>query len=297
MNEFCLSAVLKEKLYKAEQELGDRDSLIEIDTHMLDAWEYRDDVEVDFAAVSSLAKSIAEKGQAQPIVITRVNDTFQARTNKHVQYVVIAGFRRFLACKKLDRPVQAVVRNYNFEEAIACLISENEKQHVSDFSLGLVCHNLLESNKISEEELCKQVSVSKEELNQLLCFSQVPLSFWSNTANVHHISRKAADIIHKYWRKGEIYQRALSQVAPQIGKTKSFKSWQTALLKIIHGEEEKHKEKPFELLDNGKKLMTVNKNGQIRFYSSIAKNERFDSLRDQIAELALNFYKQSSKKK
>ena len=297
MNEFCLSDVLKEKLYRAEQELGDRDTLIEIDTHMLDAWEYRDDVEIDFAAVDTLAHSIQEKGQSQPIVLTHVNDIFKPRTNPHVQYVVIAGYRRFLACRKLNRPIQAVVRNYNFEEAIACLISENEKHDVSDFSLGLVCHNLLESSKISIEELSQQLKINKGSLKKLLCFADVPLKLWSKTANVHKLSRSAAEKLKSYWVKGKEYQDALLQIAPMIGKTASIKKWEKELLGIVHGHDQKVKDKPFELSKNGKKLMTVNKNGQVKFYAAIAKNDSFKELRDQIADLTLEFYKESEKKK
>lgn len=293
MNEFCLSQVLKEKLYQAEQELGDRDTLIEIDTRMLDAWEYRDDAEINLAAVEALAQSIDEKGQSQPIVITHVNDTFKARKNQHVQYVVVAGYRRYLACKKLNRPVQAVVRNYDFEEAIACLISENEKMDVSDFSLGLVCHNLLASSKISEEELCQQLSINKVGLNKLLTFSQIPVSFWSKTANVHQVSRNAAEKLSHYWHKGKAYQDALFEVAPLIGKTKSIKKWENALLKKIHGEADKKTEKPYELTENGKKLMSVRKNGQVKFYTAITKSDAFNKLQEQIAALTLDFYRKN----
>lgn len=293
MNEFCLSEVLKEKLYQAEQELGDRDTLIEIDTHMLDAWEYRDDIEVDLAQIDALANSINEKGQSQPIVITHVNETFKPRANEHVQYVVIAGFRRYLACKQLDRPIQAVVRNYNFDEAIACLISENEKHDVSDFSFGLVCHNLLESERISEEELCQQVDITKADLKKLLSYSALPLTFWSKTACVHNVNRNAAEKIKKYWDKGERYQNALFQIAPMIGKSTSIKKWENTLLKKIHGTVEKQNAKPFELTENGKKLMSMNKNGQVKFYAAITKDKSFDALREQIAALTLNFYKKN----
>lgn len=296
MNEFCLSEVLKEKLHQAEQELGDRDKLIEIEPHMLDAWEYRDDIEVDLSSVEALANSIREKGQSQPIVVTKANGMFKQKSNTHVQYVVIAGYRRYLACKKLNRHVQAVVRNYTFEQAIACLLSENEKHDVSDFSVGLVCHNLLNSTKISRNELCKNLHITEADLEKLLIFSDIPICFWSKTADVHNISRYAAVVVKKYWNMGQRYRHALDKVAPMIGKTKSTKNWEKAILNQVHGVKEKQLPTPFELSKNGRKLMRV-KNGQVKFYASIANNKGFQKLQDQIAALTLSFYRDNIENK
>ena len=114
-----------------------KDKLDKIHPSEIGSWEYRDRCDFELGNIDELADSIALKGQAQPIILVSVSDVFNAEGGNGCRYIVIAGYRRWLACKSKNMLVDAIVRNMNFDQAIACLVSENEKEKVSDYSKGM----------------------------------------------------------------------------------------------------------------------------------------------------------------
>ena len=80
--------------------LGISSSVIGLQPHKIANWIYRDRSEFELGSIDDLANSIKTKGQAQPIVVVLASETFKARDNPDATYVVIAGYRRWLACLK-----------------------------------------------------------------------------------------------------------------------------------------------------------------------------------------------------
>ena len=72
---------------------------------------------------------------------------YSKQKNSNTKYVVIAGYRRWLACKLIKQDIQVTVKKLSFEDAIACVVDENRKQDVSDYSKGMFYYNVLQSKK------------------------------------------------------------------------------------------------------------------------------------------------------
>ena len=103
------------------------DRVIEVPTSQIDpGWRAR----TDTAEVDALAKSIKRDGQIQPIAL--------CKSKGKRPYELLAGFRRWTACKKLKQPVKAViVANKKAESALRIQMIENiQRRNFSSIEMG-----------------------------------------------------------------------------------------------------------------------------------------------------------------
>lgn len=135
---------LSSKIKESEDELGiklNQQGIIKINPSMIANWEYRDRNETELGDIQHLSNSIKVNGQAQPIIVTHITNDFKAKNeNGNEKYVVIAGYRRWLACKNLNIDVECLIKDISISEAIGILLAENEKENVSDYSKGGLYH-------------------------------------------------------------------------------------------------------------------------------------------------------------
>ena len=102
------------------------EKVLKVDPNDIGNWEYRDRQDFELGDISALSESIETKGQAQPIIIVEASDLFRSSDNSLAKYVVIAGYRRWLACKSKNILIDAMLRRLSFYQAISCCVSENE---------------------------------------------------------------------------------------------------------------------------------------------------------------------------
>ncbi|MFW6000724.1 MAG: ParB/RepB/Spo0J family partition protein [Bacillota bacterium] len=119
-----------------------------------------DQVRHDFSEdrIDSLAKSIAEVGQLQPIVVQKKNN----------HYILIAGERRMRAVKKDGRDKIAAVI---FEEEITPkrfrqiqLIENLQRQDLNPLERAVSINNFIEDNKLSKKEAAEKLGVPRTTL-------------------------------------------------------------------------------------------------------------------------------------
>ena len=120
-------------------------------------------------------------------MVVRPSTSFKPKDDPSARYVVIAGYRRWMACKKYKMDVLAVVRTLTFEQAITVLASENEKETVSEYSKGMFYHTLLSTQKISEQELSQRLNISLSTLQAYLAFPQVPEAIWKAIGDLSRV--------------------------------------------------------------------------------------------------------------
>ena len=171
--------------------------LIRLDHQDIDTWVLRDRKDFELGSIEELALSIKKRGQAQPIVVTKANDKFIAKNNCNAKYIVIAGYRRWLACQKADIKIDAIIKEFTFDQAIECLKSENEKESVSDYSNGMFYYNLKKNHGYTLDKLSKNLGVGITQLHRLISFAEVPSEIWDAIGDMKKVSaRTSAEILH-----------------------------------------------------------------------------------------------------
>ncbi|MEO0387906.1 MAG: plasmid partitioning protein RepB [Pseudomonadota bacterium] len=111
--------------------------------------------------IDTLAKSIEDSGQLVPILV-RPSPIAKGR------YQIAYGHRRWLACRRLGRPVRAVVRNLSDEDLVLAQGGENsERRDLSfieraHFAAALMAHGM------TRTIVGRALGVDKSELTRLL---------------------------------------------------------------------------------------------------------------------------------
>jgi len=220
-DDFLSSVVSKMEETKAgfsriDSSLDDSDSLVKLDPNTVGNWEFRDRQSFELGDIAELSNSIRNKGQAQPIVVVHSNELFKSDDDKHYPYIVIAGYRRWLACKSEGLMIDAIIRKLSFEQAISCLVSENEKVSVSDFSKGMFYKNLLDREKITKKELYERLGLKRTNFDHFLAFSEVSDEVWNSIGDMKSVSARTAYAIKALCQKGDEYKRAIIKISDQI---------------------------------------------------------------------------------
>ena len=280
MKNFSLSDAIQERFQNIEMELGDREHIVKLDSAKLDTWEFRDRKPFEMGSIDDLALSIKNVGQCQPIIVVKSSAIFRPKEDHSAKYVVIAGYRRWMACKKHQIHVLAIIRDLNFDQAISVLVSENEKENVSDYSKGLFYHSLLTSEKISQDQLSRRLNISPVHLSYYLSFSQVPSEIWTAVGDLSRVSAKTSATIRVIAKKGTIYVEALKSIGNKIahgfGEKRIQEAVNTIIDKKLKGTQQEnivdHKIK-----FNGKVIMSLHQ-GRIKLSDSLIQNSQYDEL-------------------
>jgi|TARA_R110002167_G_scaffold184717_1_gene385175 ParB family chromosome partitioning protein len=214
---------LSEKIAQSEHELGvsiNKDEILSVSPDSIDNWEYRDRSENELGSIEDLIDSIKTNGQVQPIIITEASDIFKPKNKSlaDVKYVVIAGYRRWLACKKACIDVKCVVRKVTLPEAVGILLSENEKVDVSDASKGFLYSKLIADKKINQNELSERLGINKNKLSNYLAFQAFPEEFITKAEDLSNISARTAGYLRSLFKKDQDHVDALIKNARKISK-------------------------------------------------------------------------------
>jgi ParB family chromosome partitioning protein len=284
MQNFCLSDVLLERFQSATNELGYTEQIVELDCLKLDTWMFRDRKPFELGNIDELASSIKHIGQCQPIIVVKTSEVFRPKEDHSAEYIVIAGYRRWIACKKYNLQVKAVIKNVSFEQAVGILVSENEKENVSDYSKGMFYHSLISNESTTAEELCKSLNIAPSQLKLYLSFAQVPAEIWGAVGDLSRVSAKTAQAILQIVNKGTMYVEALMSIANKIAHGYGEKRVIKTIEKII---DKKLNRKPQQkviqskLKFNGKTVMSLSQ-GKIKIDDSIVNHDKYSELVQKI---------------
>lgn len=185
----------------AKKSLGFSSNIIKLDPNNIDNWIHRDRSDFELGDIEALAKSIKLKGQAQPILVVLANDVFISQKNKNAKYIVIAGYRRWLACLENNLPIDAIIKDVTFEDAIALLDAENEKESVSEYSKGMFYYGLVKSNNIKKDELRLKLSLKPATFSNMLAFGDIPKEIWNAVSDMSKVSSRTASLLRAYVNK------------------------------------------------------------------------------------------------
>lgn len=280
MQNFSLSDSIRERFQSVENELGYSEHVVSLDCKHFDTWEFRDRKAFELGNIDDLALSIKNGGQCQPIIAVKASEIFRPKDDSSVQYVVIAGYRRWMACKKHGMEVQAIIRNLNFEQAITALVAENEKENVSDYSKGMFYHTMLATEKISQELLSKRLNISPAQLSAYLSFAQIPEEIWYAVGDLSRVSAKTSATMRAIANKGTIYVDALKSIGSKIAQGFGEKRIQKAVDHVINSKMKRASHlTPIDrkIKYNGFTLMH-SRQGRIKLHDSLVNNGKYNEL-------------------
>lgn len=192
------------------------EKVIKLDPQLISNWEFRDRQDFELGDILGLAESIETKGQAQPIIIVYADDMFKSVHADTSKYIVIAGYRRWLACKEKNIAIDAIIRKMSFEQAIACLVSENEKERVSDYSKGMFYHSLLMKEKVTKKILYEKLKINRCVFDNYLSFADVPKEVWTAVKDMSRVSARTSSTIKSICQKGKKETEAVIAIADKI---------------------------------------------------------------------------------
>lgn len=118
-------------------------SVISADTARCRMWRYadRNDEGMSTALIDCLSESIGQFGQITPCIARRVFDA------EGVDFEIVAGHRRFDACKHGGQNIKLMVKEMTDAEAYVVMTIENEdREGISPFSRALSLKAALDSN-------------------------------------------------------------------------------------------------------------------------------------------------------
>ncbi|MCV3426215.1 ParB/RepB/Spo0J family partition protein [Campylobacter lari] len=157
-----LSSILADIDEVYEKELGSNEGRIEeIDIDLISPNPYQPRKNFDTQALEELAGSIKEYGLIQPVVVFK-KDEFD--------YILIAGERRFRACKLLEKEqIKAVVLNVDDIKLREIALIENiQRENLNPIELAHSYKELLEIHDITQEKLADLIHKSRPQIANTL---------------------------------------------------------------------------------------------------------------------------------
>jgi len=270
---------LSEKIAESENELGvkiNTSDISSLDPLEITNWEYRDRNDNELGDISHLANSISTNGQAQPIIVTLINDVFKAKESTDAKYVVIAGYRRWLACKSINLHVESIVKKLSFQEAIGYLLAENQKQDVSDSSKGQLYSKLIKEEKITQNDLSERLGINKNKLSNYMSYESFPLEFINAVKDMSVISARTAGYLRSLFKKGDRYKNSLIKHSRAIANGAGERVIQRLVDGDLNPEIIKSDNKIIETVGSSDKKAEIYSNGNIIISECAQKDKNYD---------------------
>lgn len=169
--------------------------VIFIKPSLCEPWKYADRDESEMGDIEALANSIKTNGQQEPALVRKVNPS----DGQHVQYEVIFGHRRWLACMLCDTPLMAMLSDMDDKQAAIAQKEENEnRQNLSDYARALNYKKLLDDDVFKNiRELAANLNISKSKLGRILSYTKIPTKLIDALTEPHLLSVTTAEAIAK----------------------------------------------------------------------------------------------------
>ncbi|SEI14630.1 ParB/RepB/Spo0J family partition protein [Paraburkholderia hospita] len=163
----------------------------------------------DEAKMSELARSIAEAGLLQPVVLRSAGETYQ----------LVAGERRWRAHKLLMRDViRAVVIQCSDEDMAALALMENfNRDDLTDYEIAISVRSA-ESEFPNRTRLAKVMGISRADLYRYLSYDDLP-DFVRTDLDVNPVllaAKAAQEVVAALKKTGDQGVEALREIWPQV---------------------------------------------------------------------------------
>ena len=165
------------------------DILIKVSPSICRPWVYADRNSLEMGSIEDLANSIKANGQQEPALVRKLSSP-----DKGIEYEVIFGHRRWLACTLCDQPLLAIVKQLSNKEAAIAQKEENEnRENLSDYARAVNYSNLLKDKVFSSEsELAANFGIKRTSLADILAYVKIPNEFMRLIQSPHKLPKRVA---------------------------------------------------------------------------------------------------------
>jgi len=170
--------------------------------------------------MDSLINSFKASGQLQAGVIRPHSDPEKSRDG---WYEIIAGYRRYLACRELGTKFFATVRYLDDKHAKLAQIAENEQQGgLSPWARSINIVELIEDYGLSVRDACDFLNeqnpngvIGKNEINRMQHTAQIPVEVVQNLSDARKLTLTHYDEIYKFMKDNN-WDEVVEHVAAHI---------------------------------------------------------------------------------
>ena len=193
------------------QPVEDYKKIIAIDPEDCLPWRYADRPSDEMGDIDTLATSLKEFGQQEPILV-RMNT--QGTKNK---YEIIFGNRRWRAAKKAKIKLEAVCKEVTDQQAALYQKEENNnRKELSNYARALSYKSQIDGAIFkNESELSKFLGISKQTLSDIMAYLRVPEELRNAISNYRHLSKNMVSKLAKYSKEQDKLE-VLLFIAPKI---------------------------------------------------------------------------------
>lgn len=162
--------------------------LANIDPNLCRPWQFADRPDDEMGDIESLANSLKEYGQQEPVLVRPVHNL------NDVKYEVIFGNRRWRAAKRAGIMLLAIIKKVSDQEAALFQKEENEnRKDLSDLARARSYQAQINAGIFkSEIEISRALGISRQNLNDIMAFNRIPEKLTNVIPNLKNISRKTA---------------------------------------------------------------------------------------------------------
>ncbi|MBE6138657.1 MAG: ParB/RepB/Spo0J family partition protein [Firmicutes bacterium] len=156
-----------DSMEKQIYESASKEEIVEINIEELRPNPYQPRKVFKDEALDELAESIKEHGVFQPIIV-----------KKSIKgYEIIAGERRYRACKKAGlSTIPAIVRTFTDEQMMEIALLENlQRENLSAIEEAQAYKSMIEKLYLTQEQLAKKVGKSRSHVTNTLGLLRLPL--------------------------------------------------------------------------------------------------------------------------
>jgi ParB/RepB/Spo0J family partition protein len=194
---------------RTPREQGDR--LLSIDPDDCILWPFSDRPSDELGDIHSLAHSLKEHGQQEPILVR------ENRQKTRHTYEIIFGNRRWRAAQIAKIKLIAICKNVDDQQASLFQKEENEnRKELSDYARAMSYRAQIDGGIYKNEaELSKVLGISKQALNDLMAYLRVPEELREAISNFKSLSKKMVTKLAALSKDKEMLE-VLMHLAPKI---------------------------------------------------------------------------------
>jgi len=178
---------ITEKMERAndlERQLAEGQTIVEIDTDLIDGSFVTDRLEIDPVELGQLIEQIREHGQQVPILV-------RPHPESNGRYQVAYGHRRLAATKELGIKVRAVIRQLTDDQLVVSQGQENSARTNLSYIERALFALRLEQRDFGRDIIMASLGVDKAALSKMLIvMRQVPLALISAIGPAPDIGRR-----------------------------------------------------------------------------------------------------------
>ncbi len=270
----------RDELKKQVENLKNNSSandIVDIDPENCENWLYADRSEFELGDLNGLAEDIKANGQLQPAIVRK-------RSSTENLYEVIAGERRWRACKLAGVPLKAVIIDADDDKCIVIQTSENKNEALSPYSLSKAYQKMMETQGISQNKMAEILSIPKSSFGDLLAFSRVPNELWIEVSDMSKVSQTTAAFIAKMCEQNPSLLKTFKSISADIREGRSVRYLEKKIQKSALNKLQNRNRTYVYKNEDGKVLFRITDAGRVTLTEEVTSKYSIEVIQKKLAK-------------